>query len=167
MNVSTTRAGPGVEIVLIVAVVMLQVLAAVYFVLDALSDGTSAAGAFEIMVAFALLAGIVLGAATILRLVRQAQAREATLAIARGALSGLLVERFAAWGLSKAEADVALFALKGSTVAEIAQMRGAAPSTVRVQLSQVYAKASVSSQVMLMSLFLDDLMSEEGLGAQP
>ena len=76
-----------------------------------------------------------------------------------------LVDRFADWGLSSAEADVALFALKGCSIAQIAALRDAAQGTVRAQLSQVYAKAGVSSQPMLMSLFLDDLMSDEGIVA--
>ena len=52
----------------------------------------------------------------------------------------------------------ALFALKGCDVAEIAQLRGAAQGTVRAQLSQVYAKAGVTSQAGLVSLFLEDLL---------
>jgi len=60
-----------------------------------------------------------------------------------------------------------MFALKGCTVAEIADMRAAAQGTVRAQLSQVYAKAGVSSQPMLMSLFLEDLMTDEGLSQSP
>ena len=150
------------------AVVVLQILACGYFVADALADeaGPASAGSgsiFEVGIALALLAGIALGAAHIVRLARENRMRENALAVARGALSRILVDRFADWGLSSAEADVALFALKGCTIADIAGLRDAAQGTVRAQLSQVYAKAGVSSQVMLMSLFLDDLMSEQGL----
>lgn len=150
------------------AVVVLQVLACGYFVADALSDeaGPASPGSgsiFEVVVALALLAGVALGAAHIKRLTQENRARENALAIARGALSRILADRFADWRLSSAEADVALFALKGCTIAQIAKMRSAATGTVRAQLSQVYAKAGVSSQPMLMSLFLDDLMNEQGL----
>jgi len=41
---------------------------------------------------------------------------------------------------SAAQADVAMFALKGCTVAEIADIPSAAQGMVRAQLSQVYAK---------------------------
>ncbi|MES2001176.1 MAG: hypothetical protein V4444_02540 [Pseudomonadota bacterium] len=152
------------------AVVVLQILAGGYFVADALADETGPASAgsgsiFEVGVALALLAGIALGVAHIVRLARENRMRENALAVARGALSRILVDRFARWGLSSAEADVALFALKGCTIAQIADLRDAAQGTVRAQLSQVYTKAGVSSQPMLMSLFLDDLMSEQGLDA--
>lgn len=145
----------------------LQLVACAYFVTDAMADEAGpapqgAAGRVEVLIALALLAGVVLGAAYIFRLIREIRLRDATVTIARGALVRLLAERFIDWGLSAAEPDVALFALKGCTVAEIATMRSAAPGTVRAQLSQVYAKAGVSSQVMLMSLFLEDLMSGTG-----
>ena len=39
-----------------------------------------------------------------------------------------------------------------------ARVRLNAPGTVRSQLSQVYAKAEVNGQPMLMSLFLDELI---------
>lgn len=141
-----------------------QVLACAYFVGDALLDQSdpalsSPALIFEILIALALMVGIALGTAYIVRLIREAQVRETSVAIARGALSRILSQRFVEWGLSAAEAEVALFALKGCTVAEIATMRSAAQGTVRAQLSQVYAKAGVSSQPMLMSLFLEDLMA--------
>lgn len=146
----------------------LQLLACAYFVADAMSDEadpatSGAAGGFEVVVALALLAGVILGGAYIFRLLREVRLRQATVAIARGALSRLLVQRFIEWGLSAAESDVALFALKGCSIAEIAKMRSAASGTVRAQLSQVYAKAGVSSQAMLMSLFLEDLMSDPGI----
>lgn len=147
------------------AVMCLQVLACVYFVADAMVDETDpattgAAGWFEVVVALALLAGVILAGLYIFRLLREVRLREATISIARGALSELLTQRFIAWNLSAAEADVALFALKGCSIAEIASMRSAASGTVRAQLSQIYAKAGVSSQAMLMSLFLEDLMGD-------
>lgn len=145
------------------AVICLQVIACVYFVVDAMSDETeptsSGAGQWvEVVVALALLAGVTIGGAYIFRLVREVRQRDAAITIARGALSQLLTQRFTEWALSAAESDVALFALKGCSIGEIARMRSAAAGTVRAQLSQVYAKAGVSSQAMLMSLFLEDLM---------
>jgi DNA-binding CsgD family transcriptional regulator len=147
------------------AVICLQVVACVYFVADAMSDevGATASGEaswFEVVVALALLAGVIMGAAYIFRLIREVRQRDAAITIARGALSQLLTQRFSEWALSAAESDVALFALKGCSIGEIARMRSAAAGTVRAQLSQVYAKAGVSSQAMLMSLFLEDLMSD-------
>jgi DNA-binding CsgD family transcriptional regulator len=154
------------------AIVLLQAVACLFFVADALADVAEPAGrgsgnALEIAVSFALLAGTVFGSVYIFRLVREIRIRATVVAIAKGALSRLIADRFFEWGLSAAETDVALFALKGCSIADIASMRSAAAGTVRAQLSQVYAKAGVSSQPMLMSLFLEDLMSDDVSTAIP
>ena len=99
-----------------------------------------------------------IGAAHVRRLLAEARRREEALAVAKGALADHITARFADWGLTAAESDVALFALKGCDAAEIAALRGAAQGTVRAQLSQVYTKAGVTSQAGLVSLFLDDLL---------
>lgn len=151
--------GPTVLVALVVAV---QALAAMFFLADAVGDvaqdGVSGHVAIEGLIAFALVAGVVLGAWHMRTLLAEARRREDALAIASGALADHVANRFAEWGLTAAESDVALFALKGCDVAEIAQLRGSAQGTVRAQLSQVYAKAGVTSQAGLVSLFFDDLL---------
>lgn len=150
------------QALLVAGVVAVQAVAAVFFVADALgdfaADGVNAHILIEALIAFALLAGVFVGAAHVRRLLAEAQQREQALDIARGALSEHIAARFADWGLTVAESDVALFALKGCDVAEIAALRAAAQGTVRAQLSQVYAKAGVTSQAGLVSLFLEDLL---------
>lgn len=158
------------ELLPAIAIVLIQAFACLFFVTDALSEQTgsvasSSGNALEVGVALALVAGTLLGAAYLYHLVREMRVRAQVVAIASGALSRIIADRFADWKLSAAESDVAMFALKGLSIAEIAELRCAAAGTVRAQLSQVYAKAGVSSQVMLMSLFLDDLLGHHGVGA--
>lgn len=148
-----------------IAATLLQAVAAVFFVADSLLDARffpaqepPALSWMEVAIALALLAGTALGALLTRRLVLEARERERVIAVARGALADVIAERFSSWRLSLAESDVALFALKGCTIAEIADLRGSAEGTVRAQLSQVYAKAGVSSQALLMALFFEDLL---------
>jgi DNA-binding CsgD family transcriptional regulator len=145
------------------AVVLLQAVAAAFFVGDALADvgreGWGPHAAIEAFIALALVAGVVLGALELRRLIATAQRSAAALAVASGALQQVVAERFSAWGLTVAEADVALFALKGFDTAEIARLRGAAPGTVRAQLTQIYSKAGVSSRAGLVTLFFEDLLA--------
>lgn len=147
------------------AIVALQAVAAAYFVIDGVEDllqqaskGFSFEIAMECVVALALLAGVVMGSRHISRVTGELRWKEQLLANARGALGEHIVLRFAEWGLTPGEGEVALFALKGCDVAEIARLRRSAAGTVRSQLSQIYAKAGVGSQTMLMSLFIDDLL---------
>ncbi len=155
-------AGAGRRAWVLAAIVLLQAVAAAFFVGDALvdvrADGWGAHVAVEGLIALALVAGVVLGALELRRMLAEARRSADALAVARGALGELVDQRFAEWGLTAAEADVALFALKGFDTAGIAELRGAAPGTVRAQLAQVYAKAGVSSRAGLVALFFEDLL---------
>ena len=140
------------DLIPIALVIAVQFIAVVYFLYDAVREEAGVPAMLDLLVGLALFAGIAFGALAIQRLRAEA--------IARGALGELMHKRFAEWKLSRGEAEVALFALKGCSIAEIAAMRGSSAGTVRSQLSQVYTKAEVTGQPMLMSLFLDDLLDE-------
>jgi DNA-binding CsgD family transcriptional regulator len=153
------------QLALPVALMALQIVAAAYFVIDGIEDqfldgpgGFNLDLAMEFVIALALLAGVIVSSRNFMRLRRELQWKEQSLARARGALADHIALRFREWGLTKSEGEVALFALKGCDVAEIARLRGAAAGTIRSQLSQIYTKAGVSSQAMLVSVFIDDLL---------
>lgn len=146
-------------------VVLLQAVAATFFAIDSAEEvlaeasrGLTLDTIMECLIGIALLAGVIIGALQVRRLLAEAERRESALAAARGAMSDLLAMRFAEWNLSAGEAEVALFAIMGCSVAEIAELRQSASGTVRSQLSQVYAKAGVNSQSALVSLFIDELL---------
>lgn len=143
-------------------VVALQALSALFFIADAAGDAASEVWtshlAIESVATAALLVAVVTGAFQIRALVLAARQDEVAVAMARGAAAELIRLRFAAWQLTPAEADVALFAIKGCDVQQIATLRGAAPGTVRAQLARVYAKAGVNAQSSLIALFLEELI---------
>lgn len=147
---------------LVAGVAVLQAVAVAFFVSDAAADiavdGLGPHVLIEAVAALALLAGVALGVLQLRRLLTASQRKDKALAVAAGALSEVIRLRVAEWGLTPAEADVAVFALKGCDVAEIAKLRNAAPGTVRAQLTRVYQKAGVSSRSALTSLFLEDLI---------
>jgi len=161
-SAATVKSGRDRQARLVAAIVAVQALAAMFFVADALGDvseqGITPHIAIEGLIAFALLAGVILGLRHTRMLLAEARRREAALQVARGALAEHVSARFGEWELTPAEAEVALFALKGCDAGEIAQLRGAAQGTVRAQLSSIYAKAGVSSQAGLVSLFFDELL---------
>ena len=151
---------------MIAVVVILQLAATLFFLVDFTGDVRAGGMGSHLLAeggaALALLAGVLFGAAQIRWLVMRARHDEAAVATAKGALAELVRLRFSDWRLTAAEADVALFALKGCDVAEIAALRGAAAGTVRAQLARVYAKAGVRSQVALMALFTEELVETAG-----
>lgn len=146
-------------------IVAIQAVAAVFFAADAITDivlaGAGDLGVHEVMelfIAFSLVAGVVTGLWFMKSMLAKERRQDDALAVARGAIAQLAADRFKRWGLTAAESEVALFALKGCDVSEIARLRQSANGTVRAQLSSVYAKAGVSGQASLVSLFLDDLL---------
>jgi DNA-binding CsgD family transcriptional regulator len=153
------------RIFLLLPVLAVQAVAAAYFLFDAVDDflgraknGVDLAMVMDGVVAVALIAGFVVGAHYVRQISAELRQKNISLEIARGALAEQMSKRFAEWGLTTGEAEVALFAMKGCNVAEIARLRGAAAGTVRSQLSQVYSKAGVTSQSMLVSSFIEDLL---------
>ncbi|MES2834412.1 MAG: helix-turn-helix transcriptional regulator [Pseudomonadota bacterium] len=156
----------------VAGVVVLQSVAVVFFIADAAGDlateGLSTHVAIEAFAALGLLAGVAMGLHQLAGLLAADRRKSAALAVAAGALGEVIATRAREWALTPAETDVAIFALKGCDIAEIARIRKAAPGTVRAQLARVYQKAGVRSRSELGSLFLDELISDPliGTGAQ-
>lgn len=115
----------------------------------------------EIGAAVGLILGSTFGAYAILQARQRSEKAEAALRLASNAFMELLEERFNAWGLTPAEKDVALFAIKGMSISEIANLRSTSEGTVKAQTNAIYRKAGVSGRAQLLSLFIDDLMNQD------
>lgn len=156
----------------IVALLFLaQSLCAILFVSDVFSSivglETSALSwetreMLEIGAALGLIIGAVLGGFAMRRVVRDRNTAQERLRRASVAFLDLLEERFTEWSLTPAERDVALFAIKGMSTAEIAVLRTTSEGTVKAQTNAIYRKAGVSGRSQLLSLFIDDLMRDDG-----
>lgn len=156
---------------LLFALFLAQFLCALFFVFDIL---TSLLGIpvspmpweirelLEVAAAVGLIVGLVLGGMALVRALREQRQAEERLRRASGAFMDLLEERFAEWGLTAAERDVALFAIKGLSTADIARLRSTGEGTVKAQTNAIYRKAGVSGRPQLLSLFIDDLMRDDG-----
>ena len=155
----------------IICILVVQLLSTFFFVSDILSSMVGftttpipwAAQEFlEILAAFGLILGLVLGALELRRALRERNLAQERLRRASGAFMALLEERFAEWRLTPAEGDVALFAIKGMSTAEIAVLRNTSEGTVKAQTNAIYRKAGVSGRSQLLSLFIDDLVRDDG-----
>jgi DNA-binding CsgD family transcriptional regulator len=150
----------------VVAILAVQAVSAVLFIVNI---GFSVLGVApmawvvheitEIGAAVGLILGTVLGGFALRRSHLRTREAEAKLRAASGAFMELLDEKFTAWGLTPAERDVALFAIKGMSTQEIAQMRQTSEGTVKAQTAAIYRKAGVTGRPQLLSLFIEDLMA--------
>ena len=118
----------------------------------------------EAIVTVALFFGLAFTGTELRRtLSRQARLVE-QLQVASGAFEAVLEAKFDEWGLTEAERHVAILAIKGYSIAEIADLRRTAQGTAKAQAAAVYRKAGVSGRLQLISLFLDDLMNDALVG---
>lgn len=150
----------------IVAVLIVQAICAILFLLNVLSSLVGWAPLpwtiyelVEIGAALGLILGSGLGAVALRRSLARTARVEAQLRAASGAFGELLQERFIEWGLTPAERDVALFSIKGMSIQEIASLRSTSEGTVKAQTNAIYRKAGVSGRPQLLSLFIEDLMN--------
>ena len=155
---------------LIAGVLFVQVVCAAFFVWEIIVSVLGLPVApiswtfvelIEIGAALGLVLGVVVGAVAL----RQAQARsdeaEAALRRARSAFRDMLEERFEDWGLTPAERDVAMFAIKGFSTQDIAELRGVSDGTIKAQTNAIYRKAGVNGRPQLLSVFIDALVDDE------
>lgn len=155
----------------LLVVLFIQVMSAVFFVADIASSYVSLWSVplswelreyLELSAAFGLTLGVGFGIWVLRRTMLERNLAQERLRRASGAFMNLLDERFADWGLTPAEKDVALFAIKGMSTAEIAILRATSEGTVKAQTNAIYRKAGVTGRSQLLSLFIEDLMRDEG-----
>lgn len=150
----------------LVALIVFQTFLWVVFVLDA---GTDMVALWPNMVSdwhmipeigatFGLMLAIVFEIGVLLRMLRRQASLEQGLRVAAGALAQIMEEYFRDWGLTPSEQDIAAFAIKGFSIAEIAELRGSAEGTVKTHLNAIYRKAGVAGRAQLVSLLVEDLL---------
>lgn len=114
----------------------------------------------EVGAVLGLLSGAFLSVIVLSRILKRQKRAEDQLRQVSGAFMELMQTRFRDWGLTSAERDVALFAIKGLSTQEIASLRGTAEGTVKAQTNAIYRKSGVNGRPQLLSLFIEDLMDE-------
>ena len=154
------------------AILVMQTLCAVFFLSDIILTVLGVPYApipwayrevMELAAGAGLILGVVLGALLLRASLRRTREAENALRAASGAFMELVEEHFDDWGLTDAERDVALFALKGLSIAEIAELRATSQGTVKAQTNAIYRKAGVSGRPQLLSLFVDELMNASAI----
>lgn len=146
----------------------LQTVCALFFLADIGTDlmglGTFLGGIlhnqFELLAVVALAISVVLTSREIRRVLIRQRRVEAQLRAASGAFLELVDGYFETWSLTPSERDVALLAIKGFSIAEIARLRETKEGTVKAQCNAIYGKAGVTGRPQLISLFIEELLGD-------
>lgn len=112
----------------------------------------------EYIVISALVLGFIASGFEVRHTLNRQRRLEQQIKAASGAFVTLLEEHFEAWELTPSETDVAMLAVKGFSIAEIADFRKTAEGTVKAQCNAIYRKAGVSGRPQLLALFIDELL---------
>ena len=148
------------------ALFALQLFCVLFLLADAASDVFSVqelslvkdTDGFEYAVVVALIVSMGATGLEMRRIMQRNQRVEEQLRAASGAFSELLESHFETWNLTASERDVALLAIKGLGIADIAALRSTKEGTVKAQLNSIYKKADVTGRPQLISLFVEELM---------
>jgi DNA-binding CsgD family transcriptional regulator len=158
----------------ILTIVLVQLICAAFFVSRILSSIFGFAPfswqiyeLIEIGAAVGLFLGVLLGVLLLRKIMVRNTHIEDQLRLASGAFMEVLDEYFTAWGLTPAERDVALFAIKGMSTSEMADLRDVSEGTIKAQTNAIYRKANVSGRTQLLSLFIDELICRADDGHKP
>ena len=115
--------------------------------------------AVEYLVVAALAVSLAVSLFEVRRVLGRQKRMEQQINAASGAFAKLLDDHFDEWSLTPSERDVALLAIKGFSLAEIASLRQTREGTVKAQCNAIYRKAGVIGRPQLLSLFIDELLS--------
>jgi DNA-binding CsgD family transcriptional regulator len=160
---------------LVLAIALFGAIAAMIGV-DLAADARAGTAPTHLLTEGVVMAGALVGAATLWRLMSDAGRRMAQLSVdleaarreadrfrgeARDALRGLseaIDRQFTRWSLTPAEREIGLLLLKGLTHKEIAEARSTSETTIRQQALAVYRKSGLRGRTELSAFFLEDLL---------
>ena len=147
------------------AIILLQALCGLFFVGDVAIDLNKGDHLddihmiLEAVAALALTVGAIFLMLELRDLINRMAAMDIGIRAARGEMADLIDGFFDQWALTPSERDIGLLILKGLNNEAIARIRGTAPSTVRAQCTQIYAKADVDGRSQLISIFMEELLT--------
>lgn len=147
----------------------LQAICCAYFLMDIIFDlflpdtynSLAESDAIEALVTIALFVGLAFTGSELRKLLRRQTHLDDQIRVASGAFADVLEARFTHWSLTAAEREVAVLAIKGFSISEIADLRETKLGTIKAQCAAVYRKAGVAGRVQLLSIFLDDLLADD------
>lgn len=114
----------------------------------------------EVLVTVAMFFGLAFTGNELRQLLTRHDQLENQIKVASGAFTEVMEARFKDWSLTNAESEIAILAIKGFSIAEMAEIRDTKQGTVKAQCASVYKKADVAGRLQLISVFLDDLMAD-------
>lgn len=113
----------------------------------------------QITASFGLLAGMISTAVVLSHSFRKVSKLSREIDVVSGQFQDHLEVLFRDWSLSRSERAVAIYAMKGFSNTEVAELRGTSVATVKTQLNAVYKKSGCANRQQLMSFLIEELVT--------
>ncbi len=162
------RSSEARGLVLLYAAVALQLLGALVFVGQLWSEILGLRTTpipwvlqeyIELLASIGLVIGVVVSGLFLHRSLRAMRSMRRQIDVASGNFEAHLINSFNEWSLSPSEQQVAIYAMKGFSNAEVAQLRGTTAATVKSQLNAIYRKSGFANRQQLISFLVEELMA--------
>lgn len=112
----------------------------------------------QVFASVGLLLGVVVGVVALRRSQRRVEDLGRQMDVVSGRFQSQVRDLFAGWDLTPSEREVAIYAMKGFSNAEIGALRGTSASTVKSQLNAIYRKSGLDGRRQLISCLVDELI---------
>lgn len=155
------------RLVPVIVLLVVQSLCALFFVVELFTEvlglrhwavSWEVRELLQVTASLGLILGTVAGAVLLRTTMRRMARVQRQVQVASGAFFDVVEECFEEWGLSPAEREVALLAVRGCTNGEIAAIRNKSEATIKSQMNAVFRKAAVTGRPQLLSEFVDHLI---------
>lgn len=154
----------------------LQVLSALFFVGDLWSEIFGLRSEpipwvwqeyIQILASAGLVLGVIVGGLFLRNGLRHMRSMSRQMDVVSGNFQTHLMTLFAQWNLSASEQAVAVYAMKGFSNNEIAELRGTTTSTIKSQMNSIFRKSRMTSRQQLISCLVEDLLAGIPMEAGP
>ncbi|MBT8456670.1 MAG: helix-turn-helix transcriptional regulator [Alphaproteobacteria bacterium] len=156
------------RLVVLCSALGLQALGAFFFIGELWSEilglrTTPLPYAYQEYIQLLASVGLIVGLGASALLAKRGMARMADLNrqidVASGNYEDHLLKLFKNWRLSPSEQAVAIYAMKGFSNAEIADLRSTSASTVKSQMNAIYRKTGLGNRQQLISFLVEELLA--------
>lgn len=113
----------------------------------------------QIFASLGLVIGVIASAVLVRRKLDRIDELNRQVEVATGHYETHLLDLFRAWRLSPSEQEVTVYAMKGFSNAEIADLRSTTASTVKSQMNAIYRKSGLANRQQLISFLVEELLA--------
>ena len=153
----------------------LQVLSALFFVGDLWTEILGLRSEpipwvwqeyIQILASVGLVVGVIVGGVFLRLSLNRIHHMSRQIDVAAGNFQHHMLALFDRWGFSPSEQTVAVFAMKGFSNSEIAELRGTSMSTIKSQMNSIFRKTGFSGRQQLISFLVEDLLAGVSTAAE-